>query len=187
MVKINRKRPKEVVHDRKATNILAALHSDIAVIEVDDPLERGARDNVIVSLRDDPLRRYHVRGFIDQAQFEAGRQWQNCYEAVELGRGRGVDYSQPKVDCSHIAEPFSARRQEAARELQDMSKVLGIMGEAIFRKVLGERKFMDQVAREFGFTGQRSIDSFSFMFRFALERLAEHRGLISPKRAMDCG
>lgn len=177
-----RKKPERKVHDRKATDILRALHGDIAVVEVDDPLEAGARDNVIVSLRDDPLRRYYVRGFIDQAQFEAGRQWQSAYEAVELGHGRGVDYSQPKVDGGTFSDPLSERRRRAARELQDMSRVLGQFGESIFRKVLGERKFMEQAAREFGYSGQRAVDSLSFTFRACLEHLAVYRGLASrPK------
>lgn len=172
------KQKEERVHDRKATDVLAALHADIAVIEIDDPLERGARDNVVVSLRDDPLRRYHVRGFIDQAQYEAGREWQNCYEAVELGRGQGVDYSQPKVDGGGFSDPLTERRRRAAKDLEQMSRVLGQFGEAIFRKVLGERKFMEQVVREFGFDPtQRQIDGFSFTFRMGLEALAKHRGL----------
>lgn len=179
-----RKKPERKVHDRKATDILRALHGDIAVIEVDDPMEAGARDNVVVSLRDDPLMRYKVRGFIDEAQFQAGRQWQNAYEAVEIGRGQGIDYSQPKVDGGSFSDPLSERRRRAARELEEMSRVLGQFGESIFRKVLGERKFMEQVAREFGYSGQRAVDSFSFTFRVCLEQLAMERGLVSPKRTM---
>ncbi len=175
-----RKKPERKVHDRKATDILRALHGDIVVIEVDDPMEAGARDNVIVSLRDDPLRRYQVRGFIDQAQFEAGREWQNAYEAVELGHGQGVDYAQPKVDGGGFSEPLTERRRRAAKDLERMGRVLGQFGEAIFRKVLGERKFMEQVVREFGYEPtQRQIDGFSFTFRMGLEHLAKDRGLAS--------
>lgn len=180
-----RRKPQPKVHDRKAMDVLAALHDSIAVVEVDDPMEAGARNDVVVSLRDDPLMRYKVRGFIDEAQFQAGRQWQNCYEAVELGRGQGVDYSQPKVDGGSFSDPLSERRRRAAKELQDMSLVLGQLGESIFRKVLGERKFMAQVAAEFGYSGQRAIDSFSFTFKVCLEQLAVDRGLVSPKRAVD--
>lgn len=175
-----RKRQKqtETVHDRKAMDVLKALHGEIAIIEVDDPLEAGARDNVVVSLRDDPLRRYQVRGFIDLAQYEAGREWQNCYEAVELGHGQGFDYARPKVDGGGFSDPLTERRRRAAKELERMSKVLGQFGEAVFRKVLGERKFMEQVVREFGYEPtQRQIDGFSFTFRMGLESLARSRGL----------
>ena len=173
-----KKQIRETVHDRRASDVLKALHHDIAVVEIDDPLEVGARDNVIVSLRDDPLRRYMVRGFIDQAQFEAGREWQNYYEAVELGHGRGVDFNQPKVDGGGFSDPMTERRRQAARELERMSTVLGQFCEAIFRKVLGERKFMEQVVREFGYEPtQRQIDGFSFSFRMGLEALAKYRWL----------
>lgn len=173
-----RKKQAEKVHDRRATDVLAALHGSIAVVEVDDPMEAGARDNVVVSLRDDPLMRYKVRGFIDEAQFQAGRQWQDAYEAVEIGRGQGIDYSQPKVDGGSFSDPLSERRRRAARDLEQMGRVLGQFGEAIFRKVLGERKFMDQVVREFGYEPtQRHIDGFSFSFRMGLEHLAKERNL----------
>jgi hypothetical protein len=173
-----KKQPEQKVHDRRANDVLAALRGQIAIVEVDDPLEAGARDNVIVSLRDDPLRRYKVRGFIDQAQFEAGREWQNCYEAVEIGRGQGIDYGRPKVDGGGFSDPLSERRRRAARDLERMGRVLGQFGEAIFRKVLGERKFMEQVVREFGYEPtQRQIDGFSFTFRMGLENLAKARGL----------
>lgn len=175
-----KKKPKpiETVHDRRAPDVLKALHGEIAIVEVDDPLEAGARDNVIVSLRDDPLRRYRVRKFIDQAQFEAGREWQACYEAVELGTGQGIDYERPKVDGGGFSDPLTERRRRAAKELERMGKILGQFGEAVFRKVLGERKFMEQVVREFGYEPtQRQIDGFSFTFRMGLENLAKARHL----------
>lgn len=181
-IRTKKKKPEAVVHDRKAVDVLKALQADLAVVEFDDPLERGARNNVVVSLRDDPLMRYKVRGFIDEAQFQAGRQWQDCYEAIELGRGQGIDYSQPKVDCHGKSDPMTDRRMRATDDLKAMSKVLGMTGEAIFRKVLGERKFMAQVVKEFGYSGtQREIDGFSLMFRVGLEAVAVARGLATPK------
>lgn len=162
------------VHLRLATEVNAK--ATVAMAEVDDPLEPGAKIIVFKNLRDDPLGRYEARGHIDSAQASAGRAWQDDYEASEIGGARAVDTTKEPVDGGSFPEPITDKQIKALKRLADDRQALGMEGEAIVRDFLGRRMFAEQVAAVRGFTGQRNIDYFSKRLRECLETLAVVRG-----------
>jgi hypothetical protein len=58
---------------------------ELSTLEVDDPLERGAKLTATRNIRNDPLARLHTHHQIDDAQFYAGRAYQRDWEAAERG------------------------------------------------------------------------------------------------------
>src|SRR3974390_2897019 len=86
----------EIVHDRRA-ELLPFRDTETAVEVVDDPYGPGKID-VVRSVRDDPLAGLRARRFIDEAQFVAGRHWQQCWEDSEIGQVRAIDTTKEPVD-----------------------------------------------------------------------------------------
>jgi hypothetical protein len=70
-------------HDRRSTDTLAA--GEYAAVVVDDPYEQGGKLSTLRQLRNDPLARLHSHRQIDDAQFAAGRAYQNDREIAERG------------------------------------------------------------------------------------------------------
>jgi hypothetical protein len=158
----------EIVHDRRA-EILPFQDTGVATDCVDDPYGVG-KINVIRSVRDDPLAGMHSRRFIDDAQFAAGRHWQQCWEDSEIGQVRAIDTTKEPVDGGGAScTPFTDKQREAFRELQLASVVLGYEGDMIIREVLAQRMSLKDVGlkhhRPKKFIGQR--------FRECLESMAK--------------
>jgi hypothetical protein len=147
-----------------------------ATAVVDDPYEAGARTAVVVSLRDDPLRRLRARNQIDEAQFQAGRHWQRLCEEAEIGSIRAVDTTREPVDGGSQRELLTDRQRRAAQGLMRAARALGREGDELVRDVLGRRLFIEQAAALRGATTQRSIDYVGRRLRECLETLASEFG-----------
>ena len=72
--------------------------ADVASSVEEDPYAPGDRIVVLRSIRDDPLAGLLSRGHIDQAQFQAGRRWQACYERAGIGMVIAMDPTKEPVD-----------------------------------------------------------------------------------------
>jgi len=174
MARSGRKRKATVtlptVHDRKTTD--APTSAYVAAVEVDDPYETGGKIVTLRNLRDDPLGRLHDRKQIDSAQFEAGRAWQADYEEAEVGGASAIDPTKEAVDGGKPPEMFTDRKRRATANLARAARELGAFQESIVRDVLARRMFPNEVAIARGFSSQREVDHYSWLFRRSLEILA---------------
>jgi len=165
------------VHDRLAADL--PINSVVAMVEVDDPYEKGSRIAVLRSVRDDPLARLQCRGHIDQALYVAGRAWQADYESAEIGSVGAIDPGKEAVDGKQLPEMLTEKQQLAMRRLARDDKALGQEGAILIRRVLVTGLTFEQIGAERGDTGQFMLKYLGRRFREALETLAEIRGFVS--------
>src|ERR1700751_3976779 len=85
------------VHDRRATDFNLGTANHVAPIEIDDPLEPGAKLMVMRSTRHDTLANLHAREQIDEAQYQGGRSFQQDVETAERGP-KAIDFTKEAVD-----------------------------------------------------------------------------------------
>lgn len=166
------------VHDRRSTDLLR--NAQVAAIDVDDPYERGEKITTLRSIRNDPLARLHAHRQIDDAQYHAGRAFQQDFEAAERGPV-AIDPSKEFVDGGLSPEPITEAQRKAVVRLNKMERALGADGSAIAHDVLIRGLTMDQVAARRQLSGQRWVDYFSRRFRECLDRLAVGYGLAMEK------
>lgn len=164
-------RPKpDKIHERLSRDL--PINSVVSVTVVDDPYSRGEKIQVIRSVRNDALAGLHARTYIDDAQFAAGRKWENLFERAEIGSIRAIDPTREAVDGGQIPEPITDHQIAALRKLDEAHKWLGRDGYEIVFSVLGERRLLKEAAEYRGFVTAREIDYFSRRFRECLEALA---------------
>jgi len=156
-------------HDRRATDLLR--NAQVAPIEVDDPMELGAKLIVIRSTRDDPLGDMHARDQIDEAQYHAGRAFQHDFETAERGP-RAIDPSKEAVDGGVMPEPITEAQRRAARQLAVVYRALGQDGSAIAHEVLVHGKTRSQIAASRGLVGERWEKYYGLRFRECLDCMA---------------
>jgi hypothetical protein len=77
--------PQAQVHDRRAKTIGRGVRAHIVEAVVDDPFAAGEKIATVRSVRDDPLADRLARGHIDEAQYQAGREFQRCFAIAERG------------------------------------------------------------------------------------------------------
>lgn len=131
-------------YDRRADAMAASA-------VVDDPLERGKRLEVTVTLRDDILRHLRVRGEIDEAQFQAGRLYERYAEQSQIGSVKAMDTTKEPVDGGgEFYEAVTDRQIAAVRQLSEAGRVLGRKGELLVRKILIERRKFRDIAGDGG-------------------------------------
>lgn len=136
-------------YDRKAA-ILPA-HVMVAPAVVDDPIERGKRLEVTVTLRDDILRHLRVREEIDEAQFQAGRLYERYVEQSQIGSVKAMDPTKEPVDGGGaFPEAITDRQIAAVRQLSEAGRVLGRRGEAMVRMILIDRLSFKEIAPNAG-------------------------------------
>src|SRR2546422_3508463 len=91
MPKAKRRKPHNPAkaHDRRSRDLLR--NAEVATVEVDNPLalEPGEKIVALRSIRNDPLGRLHSHRQIDEAQYQAGRAFQNDWEKAERGPRAG--------------------------------------------------------------------------------------------------
>ena len=166
--------PSAPVHDRRATDLLR--NAQVAVIEIDDPYEPGAKIVAIRSTRDDPLGDMHARGQIDEAQYHAGRAFQRDFETAERGP-RAIDPSKEAVDGGLPPEPLTDSQIKAMDGLKRAYRDLGLDGQALAHDILVHSKTRAQVAASRGLVGKRWEEYFGMRFRECLDCLALVYGL----------
>ena len=126
--------PQVQVHDRRARTVNRGLAAHIVETEVDDPFERGARIATVRSVRDDPLADRLARGHIDQAQYQAGRAFQEHFRRAERGP-RSIQWSE-RVDGSAPPEALNDAQLRSWRWLDKCHRRLGTDGSMLVHDVL---------------------------------------------------
>lgn len=158
-------------HDRRATESNRGVASHLVPIEVDDPYEVGAKIIAMRSTRYDPLADLHDRNMIDEAQYQAGRAFQNDFETAERGP-RAIDPGKEWVDGGQLPEPISEAQRRAGRQLAIVYAQLGINGSAIVHDVLVHCRTRKQVAASRGLQGKSWEEYFGRRFRECLDCMA---------------
>lgn len=139
---------------------------------------------VIRSLKDDPLGRMHARHQIDQAEYLAGRAYQECYVKAQLSHyGSISDLSEKGVDGGGRIEPLTEARQRALQKLRVIDHALGKRhgseGVMLVRDVLGEGYSIEAAARRRASQSERSTRSWGWLFRRCLSVIAYKFGYAS--------
>lgn len=168
--------PSKPAHDRRATDLLR--NAIVAPIEVDDPMEAGAKLIVMRSLRSDPLANLHARNCIDEAQYRAGRKFQSDFEAAERGP-KAIDPSKEAVDGGQMPEPITEEQRRAAKSLAAAHRALGADGAALTHDVLIDSKTPLQISHGRGFSGEMWEKFFRMRFYECLDCLAKLYGLVT--------
>jgi hypothetical protein len=157
VARAKRKRPYDpskdhLVHDRRATEINRGLGRYIVEVEVDDPYEAGGKIATVRSVRDDPLADRFSRGFIDQAQFDAGREFQRHFGIAERGP-RAVQMSEA-VDGDPPRENLTDGQLMAGKWLAKCYRKLGADGSALVHDMLVHAMTAKQISESRGMSGQ---------------------------------
>jgi len=159
------------LHDRRAPDL--PLNAEVASIEIDDPfaLKPGEKIVALRSIRNDPLGRLHSHRQIDEAQYQAGRAFQNDWERAERGP-KAVDPGREYVDGAEMREPITEGQRKAVLRLNNCERELGADGSAIVHDVLIQGMTMEQVGQRRGLKSQRWNDYFARRLKECLDRLA---------------
>ena len=159
------------VHDRRSRDL--PRNAEVAEVEIDDPLalEPGEKIVALRSIRNDPLGRLHSHRQLDDAQYQAGRAFQNDWERAERGP-QAVDPTRDYVDGVRAREPVTESQRMAVLRLHRAERELGADGAALVHDVLIKGMTMDQVGQRRALSSQRWCDYFSRRFRECLDRLA---------------
>jgi len=167
-------------HDRRST--VLPRNAEVASVEVDDPLglQPGEKILALRSIRNDPLGRLHSHRQIDQAQYQAGRAFQDDWERAERGP-QAVDPGREYVDGVQAREAITEGQRNAVLRLNRAERDLGADGSALVHDVLVGGMTMEQVGERRGLRSQRWNDYFSRRFRECLDRLALLYGFATEK------
>ena len=176
MPRAKRRKPYHPVHDRRAQDV--PFNAEVAPVEVDNPLalEPGEKIVALRSIRNDPLARLHTHHQIDEAQYQAGRAFQNDWERAERGP-RAVDPTREYVDGGQMREPITEGQRMAVLRLNRAERELGADGSAVVDDVLVHGLAMAQIGEKRGLRTQRWKDYFARRFCECLDRLALIYGL----------
>lgn len=153
-------------HDRRSTDTLAA--GEYAPIVVDDPYEQGGKVTTLRQFRNDPLARLHSHRQIDDAQFHAGRAYQNDREIAERG-AKAIDPSKEAVDGGLMPEALTDRQIKARKRLIKIERDLGRRLMSVLDDVLIEGKTIEQITNS---RVQSVLKLHGGLFRVALNELA---------------
>lgn len=171
----NRPSPSIVpTYDRRTADVLAA--GQYAAIDVDDPIETGAKLTVLRQLRGDPLARLHAHGRVDEPQYLAARAYQRDWEIAERG-ARAIDFTREAVDGGLPPEPLTDGQAKARVRLVAIERALGRKMQTVVRGVLIDGQTFEAMAvRAFGRFGEAWSRYYGKLFHDALDVLAEEYG-----------
>ena len=121
-------------------------------VEIDDPYEAGAKISAIRSVREDPLGDRFARGYIDQAQFDAGREFQRHFGIAE--RGPSARQLSEAEDGAPPRENLTDGQLLAGKWLAKCYRKLGADGSALVHDMLVHAMSAKQIAESRGLAGQ---------------------------------
>ncbi|WP_316174118.1 DUF6456 domain-containing protein [Bradyrhizobium sp. SZCCHNRI1073] len=172
-------------HDRRAHDL--PRNADVIPVEIDDPLALQPGEKIVAlrSVRSDPLGRLHAHKQLDDAQYRAGRAFQNDWERAERGP-QAIDPSREHVDGARGREPVTEGQRQAVLRLNRAERELGADGAAITHDVLVHGLTMEQVGHKRGLASQRWNDYFARRFKECLDRLAVVYGLSTDRVSRKC-
>jgi hypothetical protein len=131
---------------------------------------------VIRALRNDPLGRMFARRQIDQAQYQAARQYQETADRATLGAVRSVDLAKTKVSGGIAPDMLTPSKQHAMARLrraeQRVTDRYGAEGLGLCRAVLTEGQSVEASARLRGAVSDRDVWFWAKLFRRCLDVLA---------------
>jgi hypothetical protein len=143
------------------------------------------RIEVLASTRD-VIAGMFARRQIDEAMFNAAREYQQTYErARALQRLRSVDPSMPPISGAQ-STPYEAAAMAlaATNELKRLEKALharaGEDGVDLVRDVIGAGKTIERAAVERGDRERKRVEWWGGLFRRSLKHLAEISGFAVP-------
>ncbi len=167
-------------HDRRAHDL--PRNAEVIAVEIDDPLalEPGEKIVALRSVRNDPLGRLHAHKQLDEAQYRAGRAFQDDWERSELGP-QAIDPSREHVDGVQRRELVTEGQRQAVLRLNRAERELGADGAAITHDVLVRGLTMEQVGQKRGLASQRWNDYFARRFKECLDRLAMVYGFATDR------
>jgi hypothetical protein len=154
MARTRRRQPYDPskVHDRRAKETNLGQSGFIVEVEIDDPYEKGSKISAIRSVREDPLADRFSRGYIDQAQFDAGREFQRHFGIAERGP-RAVQWSEA-VDGDPPRENLTDGQLIAGKWLSKCYRKLGADGSALVHDMLIHAMTAKKIAESRGMAGQ---------------------------------
>jgi len=164
--------------DRKSRDYSRGVARHVAPIEVADPDSKDSLERIVVmrSTRDDPLGDQHARKTISEAQYQAGRMFQQDFELAENGP-RAIDPGKEYVDGGALPELITEARMRIVARLNKIEAALGIEGSAVVHQVLVFGWTMRAIAGSRGLTGRSWEDYFGKRFRSSLDTMAVIYGL----------
>lgn len=118
----------------------------LAVDDVDDPYEKGAKLRVVRNVKEHPISMLHHLNRLDDAQRFAAMEFCKRFEQAGIGQQRAIDYSRVRVDGGMAAEPLSERVQESVEWLNQCSRYVGSRAWPILISVAGEGRGLNEVA-----------------------------------------
>lgn len=170
-----RKMKSEKVHDRRNTDALVALQNSVPVVVKDPHDLDGGEIVVLATTRDDVLRQLHTapKDPIDDAQFAAGRKWEEDWQRAQLGHVSSSGQWQERVQGGGVSsEILTDQVREAVKRLGKADRELGIIGCAILRDILGSRVTFEACAVKYrGNSEDRAMRYIKSRFRECLESL----------------
>src|SRR4029079_5739447 len=118
MPKAKRRKPYNPAkaHDRRSRDLLR--NAEVATVEAENPLalEPGEKIVALRSIRNDPLARLHTHHQIDEAQYQAGRAFQNDWARAARGP-RAVAPTGEYVEGGQMREPITEGQRMAVLRL----------------------------------------------------------------------
>jgi hypothetical protein len=157
-------------HDRRATDLLA--NAMVAPTIVDDPVEAGGKLLVMRSLRDDPLAAMHNAKQLDDAQFLAGRRWQEIKRICQVGDVQAIDPAKEAVDGGRGPEGITDQQIDAFKDLSAALRALGIEGGYLIQLFLDKGLTLTLIAEQWGWFKERDRDFLGRRLRECLDTLA---------------
>lgn len=139
------------------------------------------QEQVIRSLRDDPLANMKVRNHIDATQYAAGRALQECFIKAEIGNVKAIEYKE-HVDSSGIGEPLTESHRKALQFVNRAKMQLGPQGWLLAADILRDGLHIKDAAAKRGLFRPREVEYLGFRFRECLDTLAVTFGLSNRRQ-----
>jgi hypothetical protein len=159
-------------HDRRAIDVTRGAR--IATMDIKGPYwkEGDKLETVARNLRNDPLAGMHNSGYIDQAQYLAGRHWQRCWELSQGRSAQSCDFTRDAVDGGQIAQSTVTDTQiKASKQLDKAADALGLDA-VLVHDVLAEKISIERCAVLRGLTSDWGRKAMGKKFRECLDTLA---------------